>query len=238
MGTLNNGLEIQWLGHATFRVKSPGGKTVLIDPWVQQNPACPEQLKNVEQADVMAVTHGHFDHIADAVELGKKLKPTVICIYETSVWLAKKGVENLIGMNKGGTVEAHGIKFTMVHADHSCGIQDDDGSIVYGGDPCGYVITFENGYKIYHAGDTNVFSDMRLIHDLYHPELVMIPIGDLYTMSPHEASFALRFLQPKYCIPMHYGTFPPLTGTPDQLREKVKDLDVQILAMKPGDILT
>jgi L-ascorbate metabolism protein UlaG (beta-lactamase superfamily) len=142
-------------------------------------------------------------------------------------------------MNKGGTQEVDGIKFTMVHADHSCGIQDDDGRIIYGGEAVGYVIEFENGFKIYHAGDTAVFSDMKLIAEIYRPELVMIPIGDLFTMSPVEAAYACRFLSPKYVVPMHYATFPVLTGTPAKLRELTKDMkETEIIELKPGETLT
>ena len=239
MANINKGIEITYLGHSTFRLKSADGKLILVDPWVMNNPACPDDLKEFDRIDIMTVTHAHFDHIGDAVELGKKHDPKVIGIYETCVWLNSKGVEKILPMNKGGTQNVDGIKFTMVHADHSCGIQDDDGKIIYGGEAVGYVIEFENGFKIYHAGDTAVFSDMKLISEIYRPELVMIPIGDLFTMSPLEAAHACRFLNPQYVIPMHYATFPALTGTPDQLRDLTKDKhEMQIIALKPGEILT
>lgn len=239
MSKLNRGVEITYLGHSTFKIKSPKGETILIDPWVQGNPACPEALKEFDKIDIVAITHAHFDHIGDAVALAKEHNPKVVGIYETCVWVNSKGVQGIMPMNKGGTQAVDGIKFTMVHADHSCGIQDDDGNIIYGGEAVGYVIEFENGFRAYHSGDTAVFSDMKLIAEIYKPELVMIPIGDLFTMSPIEASYACRFLNPKHVIPMHYATFPPLTGTPEQLRELTKDMrDMEIIALKPGETLS
>jgi len=236
--TLNRDISITWLGHAAFKITSPGGKLVLIDPWVQGNPACPEDLKKFERLDIMLVTHGHFDHIADAVEIAKTHKPKVVGIYELCHWLESKGVENTIAMNKGGSLNLDGIKITMVHADHSCGILD-DGKIIYGGEAAGYVVEFENGFKLYHAGDTNVFGDMKLIAELYQPELAMIPVGDLYTMSPKEAAHACRLLNPKKVIPMHFGTFPILTGTPEQFRELTKDMkEMEVIELKPGETLS
>lgn len=239
MQKLNKDIEITYMGHSTFKFKTPGGKTLIIDPWVGGNPKCPEELKKVETLDIVAVTHAHFDHIGDCVTLGIEHQPKVVGIFELCVWLNSKGVENIMPMNKGGTQEVDGIKFTMVHADHSCGIKEDDGSIIYGGEPTGYVVEFENGFRIYHAGDTAVFSDMGLIAELYKPELIMIPIGDLFTMSPMEASHACRLMKPKYVVPMHYGTFPALTGTPADLRELTKDIEeMEILELKPGETLT
>jgi L-ascorbate metabolism protein UlaG (beta-lactamase superfamily) len=228
------GIKLTWLGHATFRILTPAGTTVLVDPWVMGNPMCPENEKNPKQVDVMLCTHGHFDHIGDAVEIAKKHSPTVVGIPELTGWLEKKGVKNTAGMNKGGTQTVRDIKVTMVHAVHSCGITDGD-QIVYGGEACGYVIHFDNGVKIYHAGDTNVFGDMKIIHDLYKPEIAMLPIGDHYTMSPREAAYAVGLLQPKTVIPMHFGTFPVLTGRPAELAKLSKD--VEVCEMKPGQTL-
>ncbi|MBI4467213.1 MAG: metal-dependent hydrolase [Acidobacteria bacterium] len=231
------GVKLTWLGHGTFKVQTPVGKTILIDPWVQGNPACPEKLKELEQLDVMLITHGHFDHIADAVALAKKHKPTVVAIWEICQWLASKGVENTVDMNKGGTEKVGDIEVTMVHADHSCGILD-EGKILYGGEPCGYVIRFATGFTLYHAGDTNVFGDMKIIGELYKPNLACLPIGDRYTMSPREAAYALRLLGVRAVIPMHYGTFPILTGTPGKLKELTVDIEgLEILALKPGESL-
>src|SRR6266481_2647674 len=228
-----NGIKITWLGHATFRIETPGGKTVLIDPWVMGNPMCPDDQKTFEKIDVMLCTHGHGDHIGDAVALARKHNPVVVGIYELCMWMQKKGAKQISPMNKGGTQTVGDIRVTMVHADHSCGIED-DGQIIYGGEACGYVIQFENGVKIYHAGDTNVFGDMSIIHDLYAPDLAMIPIGDHYTMGPREASYACRLLRPKAVIPMHFGTFPALTGTPAELTKLVSVMGFEVIHTKPG----
>ncbi len=227
------GAKLTWLGHATFRLET-GGRTVLIDPWVMGNPACPPGEKKVKKVDVMLCTHGHFDHIGDAVEIVRQHNPVVVGIFELATWLQKKGAQQIAPMNKGGTQEVGGMKVTMVHADHSCGIQEDDGSIIYGGEACGYVIELDNGLTLYHAGDTAVFGDMHIIHELYHPEIVMLPIGDLFTMSPREATYACRLLRPRTVIPMHFGTFPALTGTPAELRRLVGEVGCEVLEMKPG----
>ena len=229
-----NGIKITWLGHATFRIQTPKGKTILVDPWVMQNPACPEKEKTVKSVDVMLITHGHGDHIGDAVEIAKKHKPKVVGIPELCGWLQQKGVEQISMMNKGGTQQVGDIKVTMVHADHSCGIQDGD-QMVYGGEACGYVIEFDNGLKIYHAGDTNVFGDMKIIHDLYAPDIAMLPIGDHFTMGPREAAYACDLLKAKTVIPMHFATFPVLTGTPGALSKLVHG--VEVLEMKPGQTI-
>jgi L-ascorbate metabolism protein UlaG (beta-lactamase superfamily) len=231
-----NGIKITWLGHATFRIESPGGKTIIIDPWVMANPMCPEDQKSFEKIDVMLCTHGHGDHIGDAVALAKKHNPIVVGVYELCLWMQKKGAKQIAPMNKGGSQTVGDIRVTMVHADHSCGIED-DGQIIYGGEACGYVIQFENNIKLYHAGDTNVFGDMAIIHELYAPDVAMIPIGDLFTMGPREASYACRLLRPKAVIPMHFGTFPALTGTPDALSKLVTEIGIEIIRTEPGKTL-
>jgi len=230
-----SGIKLTWLGHATFRIETPDGKILIVDPWVMGNPMCPEKEKSVKHVDVMLCTHGHFDHIGDAVEIAKQHNPIVIAIPELAHWLGKKGVKQVSNMNKGGTQTVGDIKVTMVHADHSCGITDGD-QIVYGGEACGYVIEFCNGIKIYHAGDTNVFGDMAIIRELYAPDIAMIPIGDHYTTSPREASYACNLLKAKTVIPMHFGTFPMLTGRPNELQKLVPG--TEIVEMKPGVTLS
>ena len=230
-----NGIKITWLGHATFLIDTPKGSKVLIDPWVMGNPACPETHKQLKAVDTMLITHGHGDHIGDAVEIAKRHNPKVVGIPELCGWLQKKGVKNTAEMNKGGTQQVNDVKVTMVHADHSCGIQDGD-QLIYGGEACGYIVEFENGVKIYHAGDTNVFGDMAIIRDLYAPQIAILPIGDHYTMSPREAAYACNLLKPQTVIPMHFATFPVLTGRPGQLAKLVKDATV--LEMKPGETVS
>ena len=230
-----DGLKITWLGHATFRIQTPKGKTILIDPWVMNNPACPESEKNLKSLDVMLITHGHGDHIGDAVEIAKQHNPKIVGIPELCNWLRKKGIQETNEMNKGGTQRVGDIRVTMVHADHSCGIQDGD-QLVYGGEAVGYVVEFDNGVKIYHAGDTNVFGDMAIIRELYSPQIAMVPIGDHYTMSPREAAYACNLLKPQMVIPMHFATFPLLTGRPSELSKLVQGLEV--CEMKPGQTIS
>jgi L-ascorbate metabolism protein UlaG (beta-lactamase superfamily) len=231
------GNRFQWLGHSTFRITTPSGKVIVVDPWVQSNPACPEALKKFDRLDTMLITHGHFDHIADAVTLGKQFKPQVGGIYETCAWLESKGVAPTSGMNKGGTQKVGEIEITMVNALHSCGIQDGD-KIIYGGEACGYIIRLPGGFTVYHAGDTAVFGDMKLIGELYAPDLAMLPVGDHFTMGPREAALAIRLLGVRHVVPMHFGTFPVLTGKPESLRDLTKDITgLEMHVLKPGDTL-
>jgi L-ascorbate metabolism protein UlaG (beta-lactamase superfamily) len=231
------GNRITWLGHSTFRIDTREGKTLLIDPWVMNNPKCPADQKKFDKIDIMLCTHGHGDHIGDAVVLARKHDPLVIGIYELCLWMQKKGAKQIAPMNKGGSQSTGNVRITMVHADHSCGIED-DGVIIYGGEACGYVLEFESGLKIYHAGDTNVFGDMRIIHELYAPDIAMIPIGDLFTMGPREAAYACRLLRPKCVIPMHFGTFPVLTGTAEDLRRRVTEMGIEVCDLKPGESIS
>lgn len=225
-------MDITWLGHGTFQLVLPGGETLILDPWTDGNPKYPQGFE-IKRCDTILISHGHFDHVHDAVPLAKKFKPAVVAIYETCDWLTKKGAETCRPMNKGGSQQVGAVTVTMTHAVHSCGISDDDGSIIYGGEAAGYVLKFEDGRVAYFSGDTNVFMDMQLIAELYKPELVFLPIGDLFTMSPREAAVACRLLEAKTVIPMHFGTFPALTGTPDQLRALTKNTKVWDLA--PGE---
>jgi len=229
------GIHLTWLGHATFRIETPGGKTIIIDPFLKNNPKCPESEKKVKKVDVLLCTHGHGDHIGDAVEIVKQHQPVVVGMPELCGWLQKKGAKNVSGMNKGGTQAMGDVKVTMVHATHSSGILDGD-QLIYGGEACGYVIEFANGVKIYHAGDTGVFGDMAIIRDIYAPDIALLPIGDHYTMSPREAAYACNLLKPKAIVPMHFGTFPMLTGTPADLKKLVSA--VEVVEMKPGETVS
>lgn len=208
-------LEITWLGHGTFQLRLDSGEIVLIDPWTEGNPSFPAGHV-FDRLDVMLITHGHFDHIADAVDLARKFKPQVIANYEICAWLESKGVLNACGMNKGGAQQAGPMKVTMTHALHSSGISD-EGRILYGGEPGGYILHLPDGRNAYFAGDTAVMAEMSLYAELYRPELAFLPIGDLFTMGPEEAALACRLLKVPKVIPMHFGTFPPLIGRPEQL---------------------
>ena len=227
-------LSITWLGHATFLLQSPGGKKILFDPWVTGNPMSPESAKKLGPLDLMLITHGHADHTGDAVAIGRSSGAQIVAPYEVSVWLQQKGLKSVTGMNPGGTLNVLGLQVTMVPAMHSSSIEE-DGKIIYLGVATGYVITFEDGLTIYYSGDTSIFGDMRLIGEIYSPSIAFLPIGDLYTMGPEQAAKACDLLGVKQVVPMHYGTFPALTGTPAKLRELVERRGVQVLELKPGE---
>jgi L-ascorbate metabolism protein UlaG (beta-lactamase superfamily) len=225
--------SLTWLGHASFRIDSPGGKRIYVDPWLDGNPKCPAAEQEPERCDVVAVTHGHDDHIASAPDLCRRFSAPVIAIVELAKWLSEQGIENPIGMNKGGTVEVEGVRFTMTNAFHSSSTVNDGGATVYTGEPAGYVIELENGTKVYFAGDTCVFGDMQLIGRLYAPDVAVLPIGDHYTMGPQQAALALELLGTMRCVPCHWGTFPLLKGTPDELRRLAAG--VEIVSIEPGE---
>lgn len=227
-------LVATWLGHGTFLFRSPGGRRILIDPFLESNPACPSSFKKIDALDLLLITHGHADHIEEAAQVAIATGATVIGIFEVCQWLLRRGVQKVSPMNKGGSQEAAGVRVSMVHALHSSSYTEDHG-ITYLGEAAGYVLKFENGTVVYFAGDTGVFSDMALIRELYAPTTAFLPIGDLFTMGPDGAAKACELLGVRRVVPMHFGTFPSLTGTPEALRRLVEPKGVSVLELKPGE---
>jgi L-ascorbate metabolism protein UlaG (beta-lactamase superfamily) len=225
-------IKITWLGHATFEIQWESQEVLVLDPWITSNPAFPKGYE-IKRADVIAVSHGHFDHMGDLVQVANQFDSRVIGIFEIASWAGSKGVKNTIAMNKGGTVDLGFVKLTMTHALHSSSIQDGD-KIVYGGEAAGYILTLKDGRRAYFAGDTAIFSDMKLYGEIYHPALAFLPVGDHFTMGPEEAAYAGRMLGVKEIIPMHYGTFPMLPGHPEQLEEKLSGSGIRVRTLKPG----
>jgi L-ascorbate metabolism protein UlaG (beta-lactamase superfamily) len=226
------GVALTWLGHSTFRFDTPGGKRVYVDPFLD-NPKCPDSEKDPERADLIAVTHGHGDHVGATVEIAKQHGSAVVAHIELREWLGNQGIgQNMAhSPNKGGTVDVDGIKVTLTNAFHSSSA--DDGT--YTGEPTGLVIEVENGTKLYFAGDTCVFGDMQLIGRIYEPDVAILPIGGHFTMDPREAAVALELLGTRRCVPCHYGTFPILKGTPDELRRLAPN--VEVLTPEPGETI-
>jgi L-ascorbate metabolism protein UlaG (beta-lactamase superfamily) len=231
------GTRITWLGHATVLVQTPGGTTLLIDPFIANNPKFPQNYELPSRIDYVLLTHGHGDHISDVVPIARKHGSTVVAIYELADYVVQQGVsqEKTIGMNLGGTVEIGDVAASMVDAKHSSGAQDEKGTH-YVGVAAGYVLAIANGPVLYHAGDTHVFGDMRLIGELYHPEVAMLPIGGHFTMGPREAALAVRYLGAKTILPLHFGTFPPLKGTPGQLAALV-GAEAEVISWNPGETI-
>jgi L-ascorbate metabolism protein UlaG (beta-lactamase superfamily) len=225
--------SLTWLGHASFRLDTPGGKRIYVDPWLG-NPKCPDGEQEPERIDVIALTHGHSDHVGETVALSKRFSPEIVAIVELKGWLGKQGAEvgEMPGPNKGGTVEAAGCRFTLTNAFHTSSSDDGD----YLGEAAGIVIELDGGKKVYFAGDTCVFGDMQLIGRLHSPDLAVLPIGGHFTMDPREAGLACELLGARRVVPCHYGTFPLLRGTPDELRQHAPG--VEVVALEPGESTT
>jgi L-ascorbate metabolism protein UlaG (beta-lactamase superfamily) len=220
-------MKITWLGHACFLLE--GSKKVLIDPFLSGNPTAPVKPGDLD-VDIILVTHGHGDHLGDAEVISKKCNAPIVAIYELAVYLSKKGCET-IGMNIGGTLNFEGVKISMVKAEHSADIVGDE--IISGGKAIGYVV--EDGVTIYHAGDTDVFMDMKLIGEIYKPKVALLPIGGFYTMSPRTALKAIELLRPEIVIPMHYNTFPAIKQDPEEFKKDAEKLGVKVVVLKPGE---
>lgn len=236
MKVFDKGFTLTWLGHSAFHLVTPRGKHLLVDPWLEGNPMAPVGDVPITHVDAVLLTHAHTDHAGDVIRLAKRFRCTVVCNFETSLILEREGVESVIGMNKGGTAVLHGLKVTMTHATHSSSFQV-GGAREYAGEPAGFVVRLENDAALYFAGDTGPTMDMQIVGDLYHPDVSVLPIGDLYTMGPREAAYVARLLRSRWIVPCHYGTFPALTGTPEALRAELQKLGVsaEVVAPKPGE---
>jgi L-ascorbate metabolism protein UlaG (beta-lactamase superfamily) len=225
--------RVTWLGHATVLIETAKGTNILIDPFIAHNPKYPQSFELPAKIHYVLLSHGHGDHISDAVPVAKKHGSTIVAVYELANYIAGKGITETMGMNLGGTVQLDDVAATMVDAKHSSGAEDEEG-VHYVGVACGFVLEIANGPVLYHAGDTAVFGDMQVIRELYKPEVVLLPIGGYYGMGPKEAALACRLLEPKVVLPIHWGTFPPLKGTPDQLGDLVEP-GVKVERWQPGD---
>ncbi|MGB9713883.1 MAG: metal-dependent hydrolase [Candidatus Bathyarchaeales archaeon] len=220
--------KVTWFGHSAFKIEV-AGKTVLIDPWLDGNPSSPIKASEIAKADVVYVTHDHDDHLGDAVEICKRTKAVFVATFELGNYAQENGVSDVVGLNIGGSAEVGGVKLTVVHATHTASK----------GAPTGVIVEGE-GKRIYHMGDTGLFSDLSLFGELYKPDLAMVPIGGFYTMGAREAAEAVSLLKPKVAVPMHYGTFPVLAQSADEFVKFVREKTprVKVVVLKAGESYT
>jgi L-ascorbate metabolism protein UlaG (beta-lactamase superfamily) len=227
-------LSITWLGHATFIITTPGGKRIVTDPWLEGNPMCPPDRRRIDKADLILLSHGHSDHSGSVVAVARSTNAPIVAIHELAGWLERKGLHGVNGMGIGGTISIAGLDVSMTNAVHTSSVVE-NGTIVYLGQPTGFVVRLEDKRAFYFAGDTALFGDMRLIGEMFAPEIAFLPIGDHYTMGPEAAARASQLLGVRQVVPMHYGTFPVLTGTPERLKELVRPFGIDVLVLKPGE---
>ena len=231
-----NSARITWLGHATVLIETVRGTKLLIDPFISPNPAYPKGFILPSRMDAVLLPHAHSDHISDALPVAQRHGSKMVAVHELALYMAGKGATDTVGMNLGGTVQIADVGVTMVEAHHSSSIEDEHG-VHYGGTAAGFILTIDGGPVLYHAGDTAVFGDMKLIGELYQPQVAMLPIGGHYTMGPKEAALAVRLIGPAAVLPLHFGTVPQLKGTPAEL-EALIDTGVEVIAWKPGESVT
>ncbi len=226
-------LSFTWYGHATFLITTPGGRRIVTDPWLEGNPLCPPGLTHIAAADLILLSHGHSDHTGDIVPVSRATGAPIVAITELARWCERKGLKGVHGMGIGGTLDIAGVSVTMVPAVHSSSVVEQD-TTVYLGEPAGFVVRMEDGDVFYFAGDTAVFGDMRLIAEMYAPRIAFLPIGGYFTMGPDGAARAARLLGVRQVVPMHFGTYPVLSGTPEAMRAAL-DPAIDLLVLKPGE---
>ena len=230
-------LSMTWLGHSTFIIVTPGGKRIVTDPWLDANPMCPPDRKKIDRADLILVSHGHFDHTGDVAAVSRATNAPIVAVFELAQWFEGKGLKNVQGMGIGGTISVAGLEVSMTPAIHTSSVVENDVAR-YVGEPTGFVVRMENQQAFYFAGDTALFGDMQLIREMHQPDIAFLPIGDHYTMGPAAAARACALLGVRQVVPMHYGTFPVLTGTPDRLKTLVQAHGVDVLVLAPGETAT
>lgn len=231
---METSVQAQWLGHSAFKLTSPNGNSILIDPFLSQNPTTPDEFKEQNDVDYILLTHGHADHVGDTLDIAEQTGCTVATMVELSRLLVSKhglNEDQAVEFNKGGTVEFDDFSVTMVSANHSSSFQGD-----YAGEPAGLVISFEDDITFYHLGDTNIFYDLELYGELYEPDVIAAPMGDHYTMDPKEAAMACDLIQANYAVPIHYGTMPVLSGDPEDFKELTEEsTDTEVWIPEAGE---